>query len=176
MRRYKESSKKDLIAPHFERSRDGYLPSVPPPRPNSQGEARRQVHKSAKSPKNKKNLPSEFKCHGQFCDLLTVDPAPLQSSDDDRGSNRERALRISKQVLSANELEQLSSSGKLLQLGVTRRDPLAYKAVSQKSIIRAKEEVSSSKFTNILWMAWNFNTAKTTSRAIRFARRRIERL
>ena len=132
LRRLQESAKKELIAPHFERSRDGQLPSVPPPRPNSQGEARRQVSKNVNSPKAKKNLPTEFKCHGQFCDLQTVDPAPLQSSDDDRGSNRERALRIAKQVLSSNEMRQLSSSGKLLQLGVTRRDPLAYKSVSQK--------------------------------------------
>ena len=103
----KKNSNMDLIAPHFESHGKGSsssLPSVPPPRPNSQGEARRHVHPS-KGPAGSKSLPTQFKCHGQFCDLHTVDPAPLQSDEEDGGSNRERALRIAKQVLSANEMK-----------------------------------------------------------------------
>ena len=149
----KKERQKSLIVPHFEpsyRSHSSSLPSVPPPRPNSQGETRRQLAKSSlsspTSPKHRmmhhagKSLPTQFKCHGQFCDLRTVDPAPLQSVEDDKGSNRERALRIAKQVLSVNELKNLEASGKLLQLGITKRDPLAYKSVSQKSITLAADE------------------------------------
>ena len=89
---------------------------------------------------NNQNLPTEFKCHGQFCKLNTIDPAALQSEGEDRGSNRERAMLIAKQVLSSSELHHLEESGKLLQLGVTKRDPLAFKSVSQRSITLAQQE------------------------------------
>ena len=117
---------KNLIAPHFDshqKNHNSSLPSVPALRPNSQGEARRHVNPkySASKTSASKSLPTQFKCHGQFCDLHTVDPAPLQSNEEDGGSNRERALRIAKQVLSVNEMKNLESSGKLLMLGIQKR-------------------------------------------------------
>jgi hypothetical protein len=109
----KKASNMNLIAPHFDsHSHSSSLPSVPPPRPNSQGEARRHAHPTKGSAS--KSLPTQFKCHGQFCDLHTVDPAPLQSNEEDGGSNRERAMRIAKQVLSANEMKVRKEEGKRL--------------------------------------------------------------
>jgi len=118
------------------------LPFVPPPRPNSQEMAKRSLTRSPHHQKNhhKQNLPTQFKCHGQFCKLHTVDPDALQSEGEEKGSNRERAMVIAKQVLSSSELRNLEESGKLLQLGVTKRDPLAFMSVSQRSIIQACEE------------------------------------
>jgi hypothetical protein len=97
--RQKEMSS-SLIQPSFSPPAAN-LPQVPAPRPNSQ-----EAASSYSTPTKRSNtLPTSFKCHGHFCQMVTHDPAPLRSGEFDAASDRDNARRIATQVLSEAEIK-----------------------------------------------------------------------